>query len=132
MRWLECRGAETFSDEASGGEAHIRYIRMAVCHILFGAVAEVILIHFVAFTPGCRADGGLMAYIHHQFLQYIQITLQRHRLFDEERRIKPIVADKIRVYPSSLLNPYGGVLMGYLTFHLALTPPHYGKGSFVN
>jgi hypothetical protein len=70
MRWLECREAETFSDEASGGEAHIRYLRMMVCHILFatltdafglrfGAVVEAILIHFVAFTPGCRADVGL-------------------------------------------------------------------------
>lgn len=95
MRWLECHGAETFSDEASGGEAHIHYIRMVVCHILFatltlrfGAVVEAILIHSVASILGSRDDGGLTAYIRHQFPQYIHITFQQpyliHRLFDEE------------------------------------------------
>lgn len=49
---------------------------MAACNILFGAVAEAILIRSVVFTPGFRADGELMAYIRHRFSQHLPITCQ--------------------------------------------------------
>jgi hypothetical protein len=50
---------------------------MAACNIPFGAVVEVILIHSVVFTPGFRADGGLMAYIRHRLNQHISTTCQQ-------------------------------------------------------
>jgi hypothetical protein len=46
----------------------MRHCCMAACHIQFGVVVGVILIHFAVFIPGSRVDGGFMAYrIRHQF-----------------------------------------------------------------
>jgi hypothetical protein len=62
--------AEIFVEQDSGRESlKSGHLRMAACNIPFGAVVEAILIRSVVFTPGFRADGGLMGHIRHRLNQ---------------------------------------------------------------